>query len=95
MAKFGDGGEARRQERHRLLSGEERVSVGESSGPKDEEMTTMVEPWRALVTEYQELVSAGACATDDGNQRQTTLRQYQSVSEEEEAARLPSTLRRR
>jgi hypothetical protein len=55
----------------------------------------MVEPWRALATEYLELVSAGVCATDDENQTRTTLRQYQSVSEEEEAAKLPSTLRRR
>jgi len=55
----------------------------------------MVEPWRALATEYLELVSAEACATDDGNQTRTTPRQYQSVSEEEEAARPPSTLRRR
>jgi hypothetical protein len=55
----------------------------------------MVEPLRALATEYLEPASAGACGADDGNQKRMTLRQYQSVSEEEEAAELPSTLRRR
>lgn len=67
----------------------------ESLGLRDEETTTMVEPLRALATEYRELASAGACGADDGNQTRMTLRQYQSVSEEEEAAELPSTLRRR
>ena len=55
----------------------------------------MVEPWLALATECQELASAEACATDDGNQKRMNLRQYQSVSEEVEVATLPSTLRRR
>ena len=67
----------------------------EPLGLRDEEKTTMVEPWRALATAYQELASAEACATDDGNQTRMNLRQYQSVSEEEEVATLPSTLRRR
>jgi hypothetical protein len=55
----------------------------------------MVEPLRALALECQELASAEACATDDGNQTRMNLRQYQSVSEEAEAVTLPSTLRRR
>ena len=69
--------------------------MGASLGPKDEEMTTMVEPWRALVTEYLALASAEECGADDGNQTRMNLRQYQSVSEEVEVATLPSTLRRR
>ena len=89
------GGVARRQERRRSQSGEVLEPGGEPLGQRDEETTSMVEPLRALATEYQELVSAGACATDDENQTRMTLRHYQNVSEEEEAAKLPSTLRRR
>jgi hypothetical protein len=55
----------------------------------------MVEPWRALVTEYLGLATVAGCATDDENLTQTTQHHHQSVSEEEEAATLPSTLRRR
>jgi len=71
------------------------VPKDEPLGQRDVETTTMVEPWRAWATEYQELESAGVCATDDGNQKRRTLRQYQSASVEVEVARLPSTLRRR
>jgi hypothetical protein len=60
-----------------------------------EALKPMVEPWRALATEYLGPATVAECATDDENLTQTTQHRHQNVSEEVEVATLPSTLRRR